>query len=61
MLRACNVMIPIKKQWIDYVGRQEVTDALITAVMDDGDGNLWIGTDERRSISVTIKTSNWCG
>ena len=36
-----------QKQWIDYVGRQEVTDALITAVMDDGDGNLWIGTDDK--------------
>ncbi len=36
-----------QKQWIDYVGRQELTNALITTVMDDGNGNLWIGTDDK--------------
>lgn len=36
-----------QKQWTDYVGRQELTNALITTVMDDGNGNLWIGTDDK--------------
>lgn len=36
-----------QKQWIDYVGRWELTNALITTVMDDGNGNLWIGTDDK--------------
>lgn len=30
-----------QKQWIDYIGGQELTDALITAVMDDGDGSIF--------------------
>ena len=36
-----------QKQWVDYIGRQELANALITAVMDDGNGNLWIGTDDK--------------
>lgn len=32
---------------MDYVGRKELATALITAVMDDGNGNLWIGTDDK--------------
>ena len=36
-----------QKQWVDYVGRKELATALITAVMDDGNGNLWIGTDDK--------------
>ena len=32
---------------MDYIGRQELANALITAVMDDGNGNLWIGTDDK--------------
>lgn len=36
-----------QKQWIDYIGQQELASALITTVMDDGNGNLWIGTDNK--------------
>lgn len=36
-----------QKQWVDYIGRQELENALITTVMDDGNGNLWIGTDDK--------------
>lgn len=35
------------KQWISYIGQEELANALITTVMDDGNGNLWIGTDNK--------------
>ncbi|MDO4180168.1 MAG: two-component regulator propeller domain-containing protein [Bacteroidales bacterium] len=41
----CYGMNP--KQWISYIGQQELASALITTVMDDGNGNLWIGTDDK--------------
>lgn len=36
-----------RKQWISYSGEKELADALITTVIDDGNGNLWIGTDNK--------------
>lgn len=36
-----------RQQWIAYAGQQELANALITTVMDDGTGNLWIGTDNK--------------
>lgn len=35
------------KQWINDTGHKELENALITTVMDDGYGNLWIGTDNK--------------
>ena len=57
-----------QKQWVDYIGRQELENALITAVIDDENGNLWVGTDDkggyicynqdRRLVRIDKKSSN---
>lgn len=36
-----------QKRWVSYIGEKELANALITTVMDDGSGNLWIGTDNK--------------
>lgn len=35
------------KSWISFPGEKEITNELITAVLDDGKGNIWIGTDNK--------------
>ena len=55
-------------QWVDYISLRDLSNALITTVLDDGEGNLWIGTDNKgvyirskedcRLISVNKKSDN---
>ena len=38
---------PNAKEWFSFPGEKEITNELITAVIDDGKGNIWIGTDNK--------------
>lgn len=40
---------PIQKRWVDFPGKKELNAEHnnITAVTDDGKGNIWIGTDNK--------------
>ncbi|NDV58247.1 two-component regulator propeller domain-containing protein [Bacteroides sp. 519] len=35
------------KQWVQFPGYADINTELITNVLDDGDGNIWIGTDSK--------------
>ena len=38
---------PNVKEWFSFPGEKEIANELITAVIDDGKGNIWIGTDNK--------------
>ncbi len=47
----------ITKNWASFPGESEITHELITAVIDDGKGNIWIGTDNK-GIFISHLQSN---
>lgn len=48
-----------RKTWKEYHRTPELEDALITAVLDDKDGNFWIGTDNKGVCLVGEDGVSW--
>lgn len=46
-----------KREWTLFSGHEEINNELITNVIDDGDGNIWIGTDSK-GIFISCKEKN---